>query len=72
MYDFFNLLNEGNGVLIGVGLGYGKILMVVGYFVFFYILKLIVEIIVLDLDFNVNCWDKWGYERIINYYDEIL
>ena len=72
MYDFSNLPNEGNGVLIGAGPGYGKTSMVAGYFAPLYTLKSTAEIIVLDPDSNVNRWDKWGYERTINHYDEIL
>lgn len=72
MYDFSNLPNEGNGVLIGAGPGYGKTSMVAGYFAPLYTLKSKAEIIVLDPDSNINRWDKWGYERAINKYDEIL
>ena len=72
MYDFSNLPNEGNGVLIGAGPGYGKTSMVAGYFTPIYTLKSTAEIIVLDPDSNINRWDKWGYERTINQYEKIL
>ncbi|MEM9272370.1 MAG: hypothetical protein AAGA80_05325 [Cyanobacteria bacterium P01_F01_bin.143] len=71
-YNLKNLPNEGNGVLVGAGPGYGKTSMVAGYFVPLYTQKSPAEIIVLDPDSNVNRWDKWGYERAVNDYDEIL
>ena len=71
-YDFSNLPSEGNGVLVGAGPGYGKTSMVAGFFVPLYTQKSPAEVIVLDPDSNVNRWDKWGYERALNDYDEIL
>ena len=46
--------------------------MVAGFFVPLYTQKSPAEVIVLDPDSNVNRWDKWGYERALNDYDEIL
>ena len=49
-YDFSNLPNEGNGVLVGAGPGYCKTSMVAGFFVPLYTQKSPAEVIVLDPD----------------------